>query len=62
MKNWFAVAHSPIATGRKRTLAGCLFLWALGLALSAQAKAQGTIITFDAPGAGTVNSPACAPN
>jgi hypothetical protein len=57
MKNRFAVAHSCIANGWKRTLAVCLLLCALGPALSAKAQdRKGTIITFDVPGAGTTSS------
>jgi hypothetical protein len=63
MKNWFAFAYSCVATGPKRTLAVCLLLCALGPALSAKAQDfNGTIITFDAPGAGTLNSAVCAPD
>jgi hypothetical protein len=62
MKNWFAFANSCIATGRKRTLAVCLLLCALGPAISAKAQdRKGTIITFDAPGAVAVSSPICFP-
>jgi hypothetical protein len=46
---------------RKETL--CLVFCMLALGLSANAQDHNaTIITFDAPGAGTVSSPACAPD
>ena len=62
MRNQSAFAQFRFVTGRKGTLTFCLALCALGLGLPANAQdRQGAIITFDAPGAGTVNSPACAP-
>jgi hypothetical protein len=61
MNNRFAFALFCATARRKGMLRLCLALCALGLVLSVNAQAQGTIITFDAPGAGTVNSPTCAP-
>jgi hypothetical protein len=55
-------------TGRLREIARrkkplCLVFWVLALGLSANAQNyNATIITFDAPGAGTVNSSVCAPD
>jgi hypothetical protein len=51
--NHLAFARVYSAVGRKATFALCLTLCTLGLALSASAQKKPSIITFDAPGAGT---------
>ena len=61
MDDGFAFSLYCATARRKGMLRLCLALCALELVLSVNAQAQGTIITFDAPSAGTVNSPACAP-
>jgi len=61
MNNQFAFLLFWATAMRKGMSRLCLALCSLGLVLSANAQEKGTIITFDAPGAGTVYSPVCAP-
>jgi hypothetical protein len=64
MKTQSAFAQFRFAIARRRALAVCLVLCWLGLGLLASGQdwnRRPVIITFDAPGAGTVNSPVCAP-
>jgi len=54
MRNRFAFVQLRAAAGRKGALALCLGLFTLGLGHSAKAQnRKATIITFNAPGAGT---------